>query len=101
MTWLILKTGYQTQTEENYSTCRHQQFEDGSTKENKKQSGCLVDSINAEHPSIDVAISSIIFRSDDQSLNSTEIDEVNRQLSSFYQSKNWDFTDNSNIKEDS
>ena len=33
------KTGYQAETEENYPTCRHQHFEDGSTKENKKQSG--------------------------------------------------------------
>ena len=60
----------------------------------------LVDGIKAEHPSIDVAISSVIFRSDDQSLNS-KIDEVNRRLSSFCQSKNWVFIDNSNIKEDS
>ena len=52
----------------------------------------LVDSIKAEHPSIDVAISSVILRSDDQSLNS-KIDEVNR--------RNWVFIDNSNIKEDS
>ena len=60
----------------------------------------LVDSIKAEHPSIDVAASAIIFRSDDQSLNS-EIDEVNRRLSSFCKNKNWVFIDNSNIKEDS
>ena len=56
-----------------------------------------VDSIKAEHPSIDVAVSSIIFRSD---VNS-KIDEVNRRLSSFCQSKKWVFIDNSNIKEDS
>ena len=60
----------------------------------------LVGSIKAVHSSIDVAVSSIIFRSDDQSLNS-KIDEVNRRLSSFCQSKNWVFIDNSNIKEDS
>ena len=58
-----------------------------------------VDSIKAEHPSIDVAVSSIIFSSDDQSLNS-KIDEVNRRLSSFCESKKWVFIDNSNIKED-
>ena len=60
----------------------------------------FVDSIKAEHPSMDVAISSIIFRSDDQSLI-PRIDEVNRRLSSFCQSKNWDFINNSNIKKDS
>ena len=87
------------ETEENYLTCRHQQFEDGSTKETKKKVAGLVDSIKAEHLSIDVTVSSIIFRSDDQSLNS-KIDEVNRRLSSFCQSKNWVFIDNNNIKED-
>ena len=56
----------------------------------------LVDSIEAEHLSIDVAVSSIIFRSDDQSLNS-KTDEVNRRLSSFCQSKNWVFIDNSKL----
>ena len=60
----------------------------------------LVDSVQADHPSIDVAVSSIIFRSDDQSLNS-KIDKVNRRFSSFCQSKSWVFIDNSNIKEDS
>ena len=69
-------------------------------KKIKNKVAGLVDSIKAEHPSIDVAVSSIIFRSDDQSLNS-KIDEVNRRLSSFCQSKNWVFIDNSNIKEDS
>ena len=65
-------------------------------KKIKKKVAGLADSIKAEHLSIDVAVSSIIFRSDDQSLNST-IDE----LSSFCQSKNWVFINNSNIKEDS
>ena len=69
-------------------------------KKIKNKVAGLVDSIKAEHPSIDVAVSSIIFRSDDQSLNS-KIDEVNRRLSSFCQSKNWVFINNSNIKEDS
>ena len=36
----------------------------------------------------------------DQPFNS-KIDEVNRRLSSFCQSKKWVFIDNSNIKEDS
>ena len=66
-------------------------------KKIKNKVAGLVDSIKAEHPSIDVAVSSIIFRSDDQSLNS-KIDKANRRLSSFCQSKNWVFTDN-NIKE--
>ena len=39
-------------------------------KKIKNKVAGLVDSIKAEHPSIDVAVSSIIFRSDDQSLNS-------------------------------
>ena len=69
-------------------------------KKIKNKVAGLVDSIKAEHPSIDVAVSSIIFRSDDQSLNS-KIDEVNRRLSSFCQSKNWVFINNSNINEDS
>ena len=69
-------------------------------KKIKNKVAGLVDSIKAEHPSIDVAVSSIIFRSDDQSLNS-KIDEVNRRLSCFCQSKNWVFIDNSNIREDS
>ena len=60
----------------------------------------LVDSIKEEHPSMDVAISAIIGRSDDQSLI-PKIDEVNRPLSSFCQSKSWDFIHNSSIKEDS
>ena len=66
-------------------------------KKIKNKVAGLVDIIKAEHPSIDVAVSSIIFRSD---VNS-KIDEVNRLLSSFCQSKNWVFIDNSNIKEDS
>ena len=69
-------------------------------KKIKNKVAGFADSIKAEHLSIDVAVSSIIFRSDDQSLNST-IDEVNRWLSSFCQSKNWVFINNSNIKEDS
>ncbi|CAH3033687.1 unnamed protein product, partial [Porites lobata] len=69
-------------------------------KKIKNKVARLADSIKAEHLSIDVAVSSIIFRSDDQSLNS-KIDEVNRRLSSFSQSKNWVFINNSNIKEDS
>ena len=69
-------------------------------KKIKNKVAGLADSIKAEHLSIDVTVSSIIFRSDDQSLNST-IDEVNRRLSSFCQSKNWVFINNSNIKEDS
>ena len=69
-------------------------------KKIKNKVAGLVDSIKAEHPSIDVAVSSIIFSSDDQSLNS-KIDEVNRRLSSFFQSNNWVFIDDSNIKEDS
>ena len=69
-------------------------------KKIKNKVAGLADSIKAEHLSIDVAVSSIIFRSDDQSLNST-IDEVNRRLSSFCQSKNWVFINNSNINEDS
>ena len=40
------------------------------------------------------------YKFDDQPFNS-KIDEVNRRLSSFCQSKNWVFIDNSNIKEDS
>ena len=60
----------------------------------------LVDSIKAERPSIDVADSSIVFRSDDHALNS-KIDQVNRRLSSFCQSKDWVFINNSNIKEES
>ena len=51
-------------------------------KKIKNKVAGLADSIKAEHLSIDVAVSSIIFRSDDQSLNST-IDEVNRRLSFF------------------
>ena len=51
-------------------------------KKIKNKVAGLVDSIKAKHPSIDVAVSSIIFSSDDQSLNS-KIDEVNRRLSSF------------------
>ena len=66
-------------------------------KKIKNKVAGLVDSIKAEHPSIDVAVSSIIFRSD---VNS-KIDEVNRRLSSFCQSKNWVFINNSNINEDS
>ena len=69
-------------------------------KKIKNKVAGLVDSIKAEHPSSDFTVSSIIFRSDDQSLNS-KIDEVNRRLSSFCQSKNWVFIDNSNSKEDS
>ena len=65
-------------------------------KKIKNKVAGLVDSIEAEHLSIDVAVSSIIFRSDDQSLNS-KIDEVNRRLSSFCQSKNWVFIDNSKL----
>ena len=68
-------------------------------KKIKNKVAGLVDSIKAEHPSIDVAVSSIIFKSDDQSLNS-KTDKANRRLSSFCQSKNWVFTDNI-IKEDS
>ena len=52
-------------------------------KKIKNKVAGLVDSIKAEHPSIDVAVSSIIFSSDDQSLNS-KIDEVNRRLFSFF-----------------
>ena len=40
------------------------------------------------------------YKFDDQPFNS-KIDEVNRRLSSFCQSKKWVFIDNSNIKEDS
>ena len=69
-------------------------------KKIKNKVAGLADSIKAEHLSINVAVSSIIFRSDDQSLNS-KIDEVNRRLSSFCQSKNWVFINNSNINEDS
>ena len=65
-------------------------------KKIKNKVAGLVDSIEAEHLSIDVAVSSIIFRSDDQSLNS-KTDEVNRRLSSFCQSKNWVFIDNSKL----
>ena len=65
-------------------------------KKIKNKVAGLLGSIKAEHPSIDVAISSIIFRSDDQSLNS-KIDGVNLRLSSFCQSKNWVFIDNSKL----
>ena len=66
-------------------------------KKIKNKVAGLVDSIKAEHPSIDVAISSVILRSDDQSLNS-KIHEVNRRLSSFCQSKNWVFIYNSSLR---
>ena len=59
----------------------------------------LVDNIKSEHTSVQIAVSSVVHRKDQQSLND-KIDQVNSLLASCCQQKNWDFISNNNIGED-
>ena len=58
----------------------------------------LVDTIKQDHPSAEVAISSIVHRKDESGLN-TKIDQVNQQLETHCRGNNWGFIRHDNITE--
>ena len=79
--------------------CGTNNLKRGNPKQIKEKISTVVKDIKKELPTVQVAVSSVIKRKDDKSLNS-KFEQVNNLVKDYCMNNNFSFIDNSNVSED-